>query len=56
MKKYTQPPPEERLEALRRLPKEVIERLTKKEIQIFLYEDEWPVDMAEKLKDYLEDI
>lgn len=56
MKKYTDPPSDERLEALRRIPKEVLERLSKKEIRAFLYEDEWPDEMKEKLKEYLEDV
>jgi hypothetical protein len=42
-----------RMEALRRLPKEITETLTKDEISIFLFEDEWPETLAEKLKDYL---
>ena len=46
----------ERLEALRSLPKSIIESLTKKEIKAFLYEDIWPESLKEKLKEYLEDI
>jgi hypothetical protein len=42
-----------RMEALRLLPKEITETLTKEEIRIFLFEDEWPETLAEKLKDYL---
>jgi hypothetical protein len=42
-----------RLEALRLLPKEITETLTKEEISTFLFEDEWPETLAEKLKDYL---
>ena len=42
-----------RMEALRLLPKEIAETLTKEEIKIFLFEDEWPDTLAEKLKDYL---
>ena len=42
-----------RMEALRLLPKEITETLTKEEISIFLFEDEWPETLAEKLKDYL---
>ncbi|MBW1680799.1 MAG: hypothetical protein JRF59_02025 [Deltaproteobacteria bacterium] len=43
-----------RLEVLRRLPKEIMEQLNKEEIKAFLYEDEWPDSLREKLKDYLE--
>jgi hypothetical protein len=42
-----------RLEALRLLPKEITETLTKEEISTFLFEEEWPETLAEKLKDYL---
>ncbi len=42
-----------RLEALRLLPKEITETLSKEEISTFLFEDEWPDTLAEKLKDYL---
>jgi hypothetical protein len=42
-----------RLEALRLLPKEITETLTKEEISIFLFEDEWPETLSEKLKEYL---
>jgi hypothetical protein len=38
---------------LRLLPKEITETLTKEEISIFLFEDEWPETLAEKLKDFL---
>lgn len=43
-----------RLEVLRRLPKEIMEQLNKEEIKAFLYKDEWPDSLREKLKDYLE--
>jgi len=49
-----QPPPE-RLQALRNLPPQIVKSLTKKEIKAFLFEDEWPDSMEEKLKDYLVD-
>jgi hypothetical protein len=49
---YRSPDPA-RMEALRLLPKEIMETLTKEEINIFLFEDEWPETLAEKLKDYL---
>ncbi len=47
---------EERLEVLRRLPKSIIEKLTKEEIRAFLSKDLWPDSLKEKLKDYLEDL
>jgi hypothetical protein len=42
-----------RLEALRKLPRDVTRTLTKKEIKAFLEDDEWPDSLKEKLKDYL---
>lgn len=48
-----QPDPE-RMEVLRNLPPEVNNRLTREEIRAFLFEDEWPDSLKEKLKDYLE--
>jgi hypothetical protein len=53
-KKGTSPDPE-RLEALRRLPTEVMKSLTREEIDAFLFEEEWPPSLSEKLKDYLSD-
>ncbi len=46
----------ERLEVLRRLPKDIIEKLTKEEVRAFLSKDQWPNSLKEKLKDYLEDL
>ncbi len=46
----------ERLEVLRRLPKSIVEKLTKEEIRAFLSKNEWPDSLKEKLKDYLEDL
>jgi hypothetical protein len=42
-----------RLEALRSLPKEVLESLTKEETRAFLHEEVWPDSLRQKLKDYL---
>jgi hypothetical protein len=42
-----------RIEALRELPGDILRRLTKQEINAFLYDDEWPDSLGEKLKDYL---
>ena len=44
-----------RLEALRHLPRKIMESLSREEINIFLLEDEWPDSLREKLKDYLKD-
>jgi hypothetical protein len=44
-----------RLEALRNLPKEVMQSLSKEEINAFLFGDEWPDSLKEKLKDYMMD-
>jgi hypothetical protein len=44
-----------RVEALRRMPKEILEKLTQEEIKIFLYQADWPDSLRDKLKDYLVD-
>ena len=44
-----------RLEALRKLPRDVTQSLTKEEIRAFLEDDEWPDSLKKKLKDYLVD-
>jgi hypothetical protein len=44
-----------RLELVRRLPKEVMQTLTKEEVNAMLHDDEWPDSLREKLKDYLEE-
>lgn len=49
-------PDKERLEGLRLLPEEIVKSMTKEEITAFLWEEEWPDTLKEKLKDYLEDI
>jgi hypothetical protein len=51
--KDTATPDPMRLDALRRLPKEVMKRLSKEEIQAFLHDEEWPDSLRDKLKDYL---
>jgi len=48
-------PDPKKLEALRSLPKEVLNRLTKEEIQVFLGGDDWPDSLKEKLGEYLVD-
>jgi len=44
-----------RLEAMRKLPREVLETLDKEEVQAFLHEKDWPDSLKEKLRDYLVD-
>lgn len=46
----------ERMAALRSLPVEVKQQLTGEEAQAFLYGEELPAGLAEKLKDYLDDV
>ncbi|MFO7785786.1 MAG: hypothetical protein ACQET7_06765 [Thermodesulfobacteriota bacterium] len=46
-------PNQKRLEALRRLPKEVLDKLSKEEVKSFLHEDDWPDSLKEKLGNYL---
>jgi len=43
-----------RLELLRRIPKEVMETLTREEVHAMLHDDEWPDSLQDKLKDFLE--
>lgn len=42
-----------RMEALRELPGDILRSLTKEEVNAFLFDDEWPDSLSEKLKDYL---
>jgi hypothetical protein len=44
-----------RMQALRNLPLEIKQSLTKEEADAFLYDEEWPDSLLEKLKDYLVD-
>jgi len=44
-----------RMQALRNLPLEIKQSLTKEEADAFLYEEEWPDSLLEKLKDYVVD-
>jgi len=48
-------PDPEKMQALRSLPLEVKQSLTKEEADAFLYDKEWPDSLLEKLKDYLVD-
>ena len=51
--KKKQEPLPGRMEALRSLPAEVLRRLNKQEVKAFLFKDEWPDSMQEKLKEYM---
>ena len=44
-----------KMEALRSLPLEIKQSLTKEEVDAFLYEETWPDSLLEKLKDFLVD-
>jgi hypothetical protein len=44
-----------KMHALRSLPIEIKQSLTKEEADAFLYEEVWPDSLHEKLKDYLVD-
>lgn len=46
-------PNEKRLEALRRLPREILDKLSKEEVRSFLHDDDWPDSLKEKLGNYL---
>jgi hypothetical protein len=46
-------PAPERLAALRALPREIVQSLTRRELPAFLNEDIWPDSLGEKLKDYV---
>ena len=54
-----QPPPSrrkpdpEKMQALRSLPIEIKQNLTREEADAFLYEETWPDSLVEKLKDYI---
>ena len=41
------------MEALRDLPADILRSLTKNEIKAFLFQEEWPDSLAQKLKDYI---
>lgn len=47
-------PDPERVKALSNLPKEIVEQLTKEEVNAFLFEDLWPDSLRDKLKDFEE--
>ena len=49
-------PDPQRMAVLRSLPLEIKQQITGEEAQAFLYDEELPESLLEKLKDYLEDI
>ena len=48
-------PDPERMAVLRALPLEIKQQITGEEAQAFLYKEELPESLLEKLKDYLEE-
>ena len=46
-------PDPSKLEALRNLPLEIMQSLTKEEINAFLFKEVWPESLLKKLKDYV---
>ena len=51
-----QKPDPQRMSVLRSLPQEIKQQITGEEAQAFLYNEELPESLLEKLKDYLSDI
>jgi len=51
--KKKQEPLPGRMEALRSLPANVLRRLTKQEVKAFLFKEEWPDSMQDKLREYV---
>ena len=47
-------PDPEKIKVLSELPKEIVEQLTKEEVNAFLFEDLWPDSLRDKLKNFLE--
>ena len=43
-----------RMEVLRELPADILRSLSKAEVKAFLFQEEWPVSLSEKLEGYLE--
>ena len=52
-KSHKEKPDPERMEALRNLPSEIMESLTKEEVNAFLFDEVWPDSLRDKLKGYL---
>jgi len=46
-------PDPQRMQVLRSLPLEIKQSLTKDEVDAFLFEEDWPDSLKDKLKDYI---
>ena len=46
-------PDPDKMEVFKNLPREILQSLTREEVDAFLYGDEWPDSLGEKLKQYL---
>lgn len=46
-------PDPQMMQALRSLPLEIKQSLTKEEVDAFLFEEVWPDSLKDKLKDYI---
>jgi sRNA-binding carbon storage regulator CsrA len=53
LKKRTEKPDPERVAILRSLPLEIKQQITGEEAEAFMYNEELPDSLIEKLKDYL---
>ena len=54
-KEQERQPDPERLKVLRSLPPEITGSFTKEEVNAFLFEEDWPDSLRDKLKDYMVD-
>ena len=54
-KQQERQPDPEKLQALRSLPAEITNSFTKEEVNAFLFEEDWPDSLRDKLKDYIVD-
>jgi hypothetical protein len=52
-KKQKREPDPEKLKVLRSLPAEITATFTKEEVNAFLFEEDWPDSLRDKLKDYI---
>jgi hypothetical protein len=46
-------PDPQKMQVLRSLPLEIKQSLTKEEVDAFLFEEDWPDSLKDKLKDYI---
>lgn len=55
MEVYTppQPPDPQKLAALRSLPSHIRTQMTREEVDAFLFKEEWPDSLVNKLKEYM---